>query len=72
MVVETRAPVRADGTPSDPKHPWNAKFVSAAVNRAANDSPELIAPAPASNGGAGATPDAPTKSKKADDQLSLF
>jgi hypothetical protein len=46
--------------------------VSTAVNRAANDSPELIAPASASNKGAGATPDATTKNKKADGQLSLF
>jgi putative SOS response-associated peptidase YedK len=46
--------------------------VSNAVNRATNDSPELIAPAPASNeADAGTTPDAP-KGKKPDDQLSLF
>jgi putative SOS response-associated peptidase YedK len=46
--------------------------VSNAVNRAANDSLELIAPAPASTGGdAGAASDAP-KGKKPDDQLSLF
>jgi putative SOS response-associated peptidase YedK len=46
--------------------------VSNAVNRAANDSAELIAPAPASiEGDASAPADAP-KDKKKDDQLSLF
>jgi putative SOS response-associated peptidase YedK len=46
--------------------------VSNAVNRAANDSPELIAPAPASIASATATADAPAQGKKPDDQLSLF
>jgi putative SOS response-associated peptidase YedK len=46
--------------------------VSTAVNRAANDSPELIAPAPVPGDCAGAAPDAATQNKKADDQLSLF
>jgi putative SOS response-associated peptidase YedK len=46
--------------------------VSTAVNRAANDSPGLIAPAVVANDGAGATSDAPAENKKADDQLSLF
>jgi putative SOS response-associated peptidase YedK len=47
--------------------------VSNAVNRAANDSPELIAPAPAStDGAAAATTDTPASGKKPDDQLSLF
>jgi putative SOS response-associated peptidase YedK len=46
--------------------------VSNAVNRAANDSPELIAPAPASIGSGTATADAPAQGKKPDDQLSLF
>ena len=46
--------------------------VANAVNRAANDSPELIAPAPASNDGdADATADLP-QGKKPDDQLTLF
>jgi putative SOS response-associated peptidase YedK len=46
--------------------------VSNAVNRTANDAPELIAPAPASIGSGTATPDAPAQGKKPDDQLSLF
>jgi len=46
--------------------------VSAAVNRAANDSPGLIAPAVVAKDGAGARSDAPAESQKADDQLSLF
>jgi putative SOS response-associated peptidase YedK len=46
--------------------------VSTAVNRATNDSPELIAPAPPPGKGAGSAPDASAKNKKADDQLSLF
>jgi putative SOS response-associated peptidase YedK len=47
--------------------------VSNAVNRAANDSAELVAPAPASaDAGAGAKPAAPAKRKKSDDQPSLF
>jgi putative SOS response-associated peptidase YedK len=45
--------------------------VSNAVNRAANDSVELVAPAPASVD-AGATPNPPAKRKKSDDQPSLF
>ncbi len=47
--------------------------VSNAVNRAANDSAELIAPAPAATDDrAGASADAPAKDQKPDDQLSLF
>jgi hypothetical protein len=48
--------------------------VSNAVNRAANDSPELIVPAPASvdNGADAAAADAPADPEKADKQLSLF
>ena len=48
--------------------------VSNAVNRAANDLPELIAPAPASvdNGADAAAADAPADPEKADKQLSLF
>jgi hypothetical protein len=46
--------------------------VSTAVNRAANDSPGLIAPAIVANDGAAATSDAPANNKKPDDQLSLF
>jgi len=46
--------------------------VSNAVNRAANDSPELIAPAAASIGSGTATAEAPVQGKKPDDQLSLF
>jgi putative SOS response-associated peptidase YedK len=44
--------------------------VSNAVNRAANDTPDLIAPAASDNNGA--TSAAPAKEKKPDDQLSLF
>ncbi|MGA8650641.1 MAG: SOS response-associated peptidase [Xanthobacteraceae bacterium] len=49
--------------------------VSNAVNRAANDAPELIAPAPASapnDGDAAGKAAAPAKRKKANDQPSLF
>ena len=47
--------------------------VSPAVNRAANDSAELIAPASAVAGIASSTPEsAPAKPKQPDDQLSLF
>ena len=48
--------------------------VSNAVNRVANDSPELIVPAPASvdNGADAAAADAPADPEKADKQLSLF
>jgi putative SOS response-associated peptidase YedK len=48
--------------------------VSNAVNRAANDSPELIVPAPASvdNGADAVAADAPADPEKADKQLSLF
>jgi putative SOS response-associated peptidase YedK len=49
--------------------------VSAAVNRAANDSPELIAPAPASAAlaeNADATSEPPENPEDADEQLSLF
>jgi putative SOS response-associated peptidase YedK len=45
--------------------------VSNAVNRAANDSPELIAPASAVSASAAAA-DTPADDKKPDDQLSLF
>jgi putative SOS response-associated peptidase YedK len=45
--------------------------VSNAVNRAANDSPELIAPALAGSDSAAAA-DTPANDKKPDDQLSLF
>jgi putative SOS response-associated peptidase YedK len=46
--------------------------VSKVVNRASNDSPELILPAPASDDTAGEAPDKPVKGKDSDDQLSLF
>jgi len=46
--------------------------VSTAVNRAANDSPELIAPAPAATAADDATDDAPANPEQADKQLSLF
>jgi putative SOS response-associated peptidase YedK len=46
--------------------------VSNAVNRASNDSPELILPAPASNDAVGAEPETPVNGKDPDDQLSLF
>ena len=50
--------------------------VSTAVNRAANDSPELIAPAPAATAIAeepdGAVAEAPENPEEADKQLSLF
>ena len=50
--------------------------VSNAVNRAANDSPELIAPAPAAtaadDSADAAAADAPADPEKADKQLSLF
>jgi putative SOS response-associated peptidase YedK len=47
--------------------------VSPAVNRVANDSAELIAPASAVAGMASPTPEAaPAKPKQPDDQLSLF
>ena len=47
--------------------------VSPAVNRVANDSAELIAPASAVAGIASSTPEsAPAKPKQPDDQLSLF
>ena len=48
--------------------------VSNAVNRATNDSPELIAPAPASveDGADAGAADAPENSEDADKQLSLF
>jgi len=46
--------------------------VSNAVNRAANDAPELIAPAPASSGNGTTAADAVAQGKKPDDQLSLF
>lgn len=47
--------------------------VSNAVNRAGNDSPELIAPVPALSGdGSGAAADVTAKRNKPDDQLSLF
>jgi putative SOS response-associated peptidase YedK len=45
--------------------------VSAAVNSAANDSPDLIAPAPLA-GAAAATIEPPAKARKPDGQLSLF
>jgi putative SOS response-associated peptidase YedK len=46
--------------------------VSTAVNRAANDSPDLIAPAPAKIDGGAEAADAPAQEQKPDDQLSLF
>jgi putative SOS response-associated peptidase YedK len=47
--------------------------VSTAVNRAANDSPELVAPAPASaDDGADAAAETPPNPEEADKQLSLF
>jgi putative SOS response-associated peptidase YedK len=46
--------------------------VSTAVNRAANDSPELIAPAPAATAADDAADDAPANPEQADKQLSLF
>jgi putative SOS response-associated peptidase YedK len=45
--------------------------VSTAVNRAANDSPELVAPASATNGADAAT-ETPPNPEEADKQLSLF
>jgi putative SOS response-associated peptidase YedK len=46
--------------------------VSNAVNRAANDSPDLIAPAPVKTDGGAEVADAPPQEQKPDDQLSLF
>jgi putative SOS response-associated peptidase YedK len=46
--------------------------VSTAVNRAANDSPELITPAPAATAVDDAADDAPANPEQADKQLSLF
>ena len=46
--------------------------VSTAVNRAANDSPDLIAPAPASVDETADAAEAPADPEKSDEQLSLF
>jgi putative SOS response-associated peptidase YedK len=46
--------------------------VSPAVNRATNDSPELIAPAPPADGHAAPVPATPAKRKKPNNQPSLF
>ena len=46
--------------------------VSNAVNRAANDAPELIAPAPVKIDDGADVADAPSEEQKPDDQLSLF
>src|ERR1700728_3985747 len=50
-----------------------AYAVSTSVNRATNDPPDLVAPAPASaNNGADAAAEAPPNPEEADGQLSLF